>query len=117
MKLKEMTEAIATACELKPRQVLAVQRETFRMIAEAADKGERVTIPDFGTFSTREMPQEGAEPKKIVRFRRKSADESGAESKGGDAGSDAQKQRRAKRKKAAPQAADAAADDTGAGDA
>ena len=107
MKLKEMTEAIATACDLKPKQVLAVQRETFRMIAEAVDKGERVMIPDFGSFSTREMPQEGAEPKKVVRFRRKSADEADAEAEGENAASEAQKQRRAKRKKAAPATAEA----------
>lgn len=76
MKLKEMNERIAAACELKPKAVAAVHTETFRHIAAALDKGERVTIPDFGIFTVRDVPGEnGAPAKKIVRFRQRDAQE------------------------------------------
>ena len=75
MKLKELNESIAATCELKPRNVAAVHAETFRGIAAALEKGERVQIPDFGIFTVKEVPGEGGAPaKKVVRFRQREAE-------------------------------------------
>jgi DNA-binding protein HU-beta len=75
MKLKEMNERIAAACTLKPKDVAAVHTETFRGIAAALEKGERVQIPDFGIFTVKEIPGEnGAPAKKMVRFRQREAE-------------------------------------------
>jgi nucleoid DNA-binding protein len=113
MKLKELTETIATACEVKPKQVQAIQRETFRLIAEAFEKGERVIVPGFGLFTVKDQPQEGAEPKKVVKFRRKSADaaeEAASEDESEDKAPENKKARRAKRKAAPADAAEAILD-------
>jgi DNA-binding protein HU-beta len=75
MKLKELNERIAAACELKPKDVAAVQAETFRRIAAALEKGERVQVPEFGIFNVKEVAgEDGAPAKKIVRFRQREAD-------------------------------------------
>ena len=68
MKLKELNEAIAQTCDVRANVVAAVQTETFRQLRAALDKGEKVTIPDFGIFMVREIQGEGG-PKKMVRFR------------------------------------------------
>lgn len=100
MKLKEMTDAVAAACDMKPRAVASVQQETFRLINEAIEKGERVVIPGFGSFMSKELPQEGGAPKTVVRFRRKSEDVVSAPDAGesGDAAKEEKKQRRDKRR-------------------
>ncbi len=70
MKLNEFNEQIATACDIRAKSVAMVQKETFRRLREAVEKGERVLIPGFGIFSTKEKPaSEGVEASKIVRFR------------------------------------------------
>jgi nucleoid DNA-binding protein len=70
MKLNEMNEEIATACDMRAKSVMTVQKETFRRLREVLEKGERVLIPGFGAFSTKEKPaSEGAEASKTIRFR------------------------------------------------
>jgi nucleoid DNA-binding protein len=70
MKLNEMNEEIAAACDMRAKSVAMVQKETFRRLREAVEKGERVLIPGFGIFSTKEKPaSEGVEASKVVRFR------------------------------------------------
>lgn len=73
MKLKELNEAIASACNVRANIVSAVQAETFRQIRTAMDKGEKIIIPEFGIFMLKDVEAEGGAPaKKIVRFRDKS---------------------------------------------
>jgi nucleoid DNA-binding protein len=87
MKLKELNEAIATACNVRPQLVTTVQAETFRQLRASLEKGEKVIIPDFGIFLTKEVAATEEEPaKKIIRFKvrteggkRKKAREGGAE--------------------------------------
>ncbi len=72
MKLKELNEAIATTCNVRPNVVSSVQAETFKQLRAAIEKGERVVIPEFGQFSMRDVPAEGDTPaKKIIKFRGK----------------------------------------------
>ncbi|GEM_PF-2202976 len=80
MKLKELNEQIAKACDLTPKAVAGVHAQTFRLIAEALDKGERVAIPDFGVFSVKDVAgEEGRPGKKLVRFRQRGSDEAAGE--------------------------------------
>jgi DNA-binding protein HU-beta len=103
MKLKEMNERIAAACEMKPKDVATVHVETFRRIAAALEKGERVQIPDFGIFTVKEVPGEnGAPAKKIVRFRQR---EAGAEA---ETGSQKPKAKADRKKRKAEEAGEAA---------
>ncbi|MBV8977095.1 MAG: HU family DNA-binding protein [Alphaproteobacteria bacterium] len=70
MKLKQLNEAIAAACNVRPQLVTAVQTETFRQIKAALDKGEKIVVPDWGIFAVKETPaMDGKPAKKIVRFR------------------------------------------------
>ena len=70
MKLKELNEAIAAACSVRPNIVSSVQTETFKQLRAALDKGERVVIPDFGIFLVRESAgEDGAPAKKSIKFR------------------------------------------------
>ena len=89
MKLKELNEAIATACNVRPQLVTTVQAETFRQLRASLDKGEKVIIPEFGIFVTKEVAATDEEPaKKVIRFKvrteggkRKKAKEGGGEGK------------------------------------
>ena len=110
MKLNELKEEIATACDMRAKAVLAVQKETFRKLREAIERGERVIIPDFGVFSTKERTaQEGEEPKKSIRFKLHSSDEKAASSESaGDAAAPAPDERKAKRQAKKAAKADAA---------
>jgi nucleoid DNA-binding protein len=70
MKLKDINDAVATACNVRPNVVNAVQAETFKQIRVALEKGEKVMIAGFGVFVTRELPgEDGAPPKKSLRFK------------------------------------------------
>jgi len=70
MKLKELNEAIATACNVRPQVVTAVQAETFRQLRASLDKGEKIVIPEFGIFLSKEIAATDEEPaKKVVRFK------------------------------------------------
>jgi nucleoid DNA-binding protein len=81
VKLKELNEQIAAACEMTPRAVANVQAETFRRIDAALARGERVHVPDFGIFSTKEVAAEDGQPaSRSVRFRRRD-DEDGRKSR------------------------------------
>lgn len=76
MKLKELNDAIATACNVRPNVVSSIQTETFKQLRAAFDKGEKIVIPDFGQFVTRDVPAEGDKPaKKVIKFRLKSGDD------------------------------------------
>jgi nucleoid DNA-binding protein len=76
VKLRELNERIAAACGMKPKDVAAIQTETFRCITAELEKGERVTIADFGIFTVKEVPgEDGAPAKKTVRFRQREAQE------------------------------------------
>jgi nucleoid DNA-binding protein len=105
MKLKELNEAIAAACNVRANVVSQVQNETFRALRAAIDKGEKVVVPEFGIFLIKDVPgEEGAPGKKVMRFKARSGDKSGkakkekrekrkgktagAEGKGAAAGSD-----------------------------
>jgi nucleoid DNA-binding protein len=75
MKLKEINDAIASACDVRGNVVSAVQNETFRQIKAQLDKGEKVIIPDFGIFIVKDVPAVGDVPaKRSVRFREKSGE-------------------------------------------
>jgi nucleoid DNA-binding protein len=75
MRLRELNDTIATACNVRANVVSQVQTETFRALRAALDKGEKVMIPDFGVFMIKEVPAEGDTPeKKIVRFRMRSGE-------------------------------------------
>jgi hypothetical protein len=75
MRLKELNDAIATACNVRANVVSQVQTETFRALRAALDKGEKVMIPEFGVFLMKDVPGEGGAPdKKIVRFRARSGE-------------------------------------------
>lgn len=81
MKLGEMNEQIAASCEMRAKSVLAVQKETFRRLRETIEKGERVIIPGFGIFSTKEKSgKEGKAPTKSIRFKMQTARDEQAES-------------------------------------
>jgi nucleoid DNA-binding protein len=70
MKLKELNEGIAKACNLPPRSVLKAQMETFRQLRVAIESGERVVVPGFGIFFLKEMAAEDGKPaEKAIRFR------------------------------------------------
>lgn len=102
MKLKELNERIAAACALKPKDVAAVQAETFRRIAAALEKGERVQIPEFGIFTVKDVAGEnGAAAKKVARFRQREAQVDAEQPKAKD--------RRKRDKAAREEAADVAA--------
>ena len=75
MKLKELSEAIAGKCNVRAQVVNAVQAETFRQVQAALEKGEKVTVPEFGVFTLKDVAgEEGAPGKKVVRFRAKSGE-------------------------------------------
>ncbi len=75
MKLKELSDAIASTCDVRGNVVNAVQTETFRQIRAQLDKGEKVIIPEFGMFLVKEVPGEDGTPaKKTVRFRERAAE-------------------------------------------
>ncbi len=83
MRLKELNEGIASACNVRASVVTAVQAETFKQLRSALDKGEKIIIPDFGMFSIRDVAAEGDEPaRKVVRFRERKAGE-GKKKEGG----------------------------------
>jgi nucleoid DNA-binding protein len=78
MKLKELSDAIATACNVRANVVTAIQTETFKQIREAADKGERIVVPEFGIFIAKDVPgEDGAPATKGIRFRPKSGKKEG----------------------------------------
>ena len=80
MKLKELNDGIASTCDVRAAVVNAVQAETFRQIRAALDKGEKVIVPEFGIFMIKEIQGEGG-PKKILRFRERTADPAGKKDK------------------------------------
>jgi nucleoid DNA-binding protein len=85
MRLKELNDAVAATCNVRANVVTAVQNETFRQIRLALDKGEKVSLPEFGTFVVKEVPGEpGGAAKKVVRFREQRPTDEGA--KKGEAG-------------------------------
>jgi len=70
MKSKQLVAQVASTCNLRQETAAAVVREVFRQIRAALDSGERVEIPDFGNFISREVSGEGGEPgKRVIRFR------------------------------------------------
>ena len=70
MKINEFSDEIASACGMRAKAVTSVQKETFRQLRVALDKGERVQIPEFGTFSIKDVAGKDGEPgKKVVRFK------------------------------------------------
>ena len=82
MKLRELNEQIATACGLGAKQIAGVQAETFRGIAAALEKGERVQIPDFGVFTVKDVEGTDGQPaKKVVRFRQRGEEDEKGERK------------------------------------
>ena len=75
MRLKELNDSIAAACNVRANVVSQVQAETFRALRAAMDKGEKVLVPDFGMFLVRDVPgEEGAPGKKVVRFKARSGE-------------------------------------------
>ena len=87
MRLKELNDAVAATCNVRANVVTAVQNETFRQIRIALDKGEKVIVPEFGTFVVKEVPgAPGDAAKKVVRFREQRPEGAGAPAKGGAPG-------------------------------
>ncbi|HVZ92355.1 MAG TPA: HU family DNA-binding protein [Rhizomicrobium sp.] len=107
MKLKELSESIASACNVRSNVVAQVQAETFRQLRTALEKGEKVQIPDFGIFVMKDVPGEGGEPgRKVVRFKGKSGDKKAGKK-------EKKKEGRGEKKAEAASAGSAAADDEG----
>jgi hypothetical protein len=77
MKLKELNEAIATACDVQPKVVGNVLTEAFRQIRATVQKGEKVTIPEFGIFVAKDVAAENGEggARASLRFRERSPEE------------------------------------------
>lgn len=116
MKLKELNEQIAKTCNLTPKAVAGVHAETFRLITEALDKGERVAVADFGVFSVKDVAGEDGQPgKKLVRFRQRGSDEAAGEeaNTNGSAKEDAKERRKRAKKEAAEASGDAAPAEAG----
>ncbi len=67
VKLKDLYENIGTACNVRRTSVSAVLAESFKQIRDALARGDRVTVPEFGTFVIRAAKVEGGP--KTVRFR------------------------------------------------
>jgi nucleoid DNA-binding protein len=87
MRLKELNDAIAAACNVRANVVSQVQDETFRALRAALDKGEKVLIPDFGMFMIKDVEgEDGAPGKKIVRFRSRSGENKEKKDKKGKKG-------------------------------
>ena len=75
MKLKELNDGIAAACNVRANVVSQVQAETFRALRTALDKGEKVIVPEFGLFLVKDVPgEDGAAGKKVIRFRARSGE-------------------------------------------
>jgi nucleoid DNA-binding protein len=75
MRLKELNDSIAAACNVRANVVSQVQTETFRALRAAMDKGEKVIVPEFGLFLVRDVPgEDGAPGKKVVRFKARSGE-------------------------------------------
>lgn len=70
MRLKELNDAIAAACNVRANVVSQVQVETFKAMRAALEKGEKLVVPDFGMFVLKDVAgEDGAPGKKLVRFR------------------------------------------------
>lgn len=75
MKLKELNDAIAASCNVRGNVVTAVQNETFRQLRAAIEKGEKVVVPEFGTFVAKDLPGENGEPaQKLIKFKARKGD-------------------------------------------
>ena len=74
MKLRDLNESIAQTCDVRSNVVSAVQLETFRQMRTALEKGEKVLIPEFGIFVSREVKDKDGTTKHIIRFREKSGE-------------------------------------------
>ena len=91
MRLKELNDAIAAACNVRANVVSKVQDETFRAMRAAFDKGEKVQVPDFGIFMIKDVEGEGGAPgKKLVRFRLRGGEKGDKKGKKGKAGKENQ---------------------------
>lgn len=78
MKLKEITDSVATTCNVRPNVVHSVLGETFKHLRVALEKGEKIAIPGFGVFVTREVPgKDGGPAKKTLRFKLRDESEEG----------------------------------------
>lgn len=80
MRLKELSEGVAKACDLPARSVLRAQMETFKQLRAAVEGGERVAIPGFGIFFVKEIAAADGKPaQKLVRvkMREEAADAAG----------------------------------------
>jgi len=109
MKLKELNEAIATACNVRPQVVTAVQAETFRQLRASLDKGEKIIIPEFGIFVSKEIAATDEEPaRKVVKF--KSKTDAGKKKKDKEGGGEGKKRERKKAAEAAEAAETAEAE-------
>jgi HU domain fused to wHTH, Ig, or Glycine-rich motif len=74
MKLRELNEAIAQTCDVRANVVSAVLAEAFRQMRVALDKGDKIVIPEFGMFLSRESTGEDGTVTRVVRFREKTGD-------------------------------------------
>jgi len=75
MKLKELNDTIAATCNVRVNVVASIQNEMFKQLRAALEKEDKITIPEFGIFSVREVPGEDGQPaKRKIRFRLKSAE-------------------------------------------
>ena len=84
MRLKDLNDAIAAACNVRANVVTQVQAETFRALRAAVDKGEKVIVPEFGMFILKEVPSEDGTPgKKVLRFRGRSGEKKDKKNKKG----------------------------------
>jgi nucleoid DNA-binding protein len=75
MKLRELTETIATNTNVGKQIVNSVLSETFRQIRTTLDKGERLVVPEFGVFLIKNIEGEAGQPaKKAVKFKAHTAE-------------------------------------------
>src|SRR3989442_1548242 len=62
MNKSDLVDGIAAATNESKTKVAALLDAVLSSISGALQKGDRVTLPGFGTFSTRRRQEEGGQP-------------------------------------------------------
>ena len=66
IRLKDLHETIGAASNVRKATVALVLNEAFREIRGALERGDRVVVPDFGTFLVRKSEENAG---RAIRFR------------------------------------------------
>ncbi len=70
MKIKRIIDSAASACNVRKEIAESLVREVFNQIHIALENGERVDIPEFGSFVQRHVERETGQPQqRVIRFK------------------------------------------------